>query len=278
MNISNKGFTPIIVLIIFLLTAGLGCYVYFQSQDNPTINMTITVIDSNIIATATTTTLATTIDWACGDSIIFFYKGNTAIYGTVFNSYTGECWMDRNLGASQVATKFDDAASYGDLFQWGRLDDGHQDRNSKTTFSLSHFDNPGHSKFIRTRWKFNDFKNEEPYDWRSPQNNNLWQGVLGINNPCSSGWRLPTSTELDDERKSWITNDEVGAYDSVCKWTVGGTRHLYNSKKYDVGEQGYYWSSTGGNKFCEGLSFSSYHAIIRGTNRSTGYSVRCIKD
>jgi len=74
MNISNKGFTPIIVLIIFLLTAGLGCYVYFQSQDNPTINMTTTVIDSNIIATATTTTLAATIDWACGDSIFFFIK------------------------------------------------------------------------------------------------------------------------------------------------------------------------------------------------------------
>ncbi len=41
------------------------------------------------------------------------------------------------------------------------------------------------------------------YDWRSPQNDNLWQGVNGINNPCPSGYRLPTEAELEAERLSW---------------------------------------------------------------------------
>ncbi|MCX8486231.1 MAG: hypothetical protein ORN53_03470, partial [Crocinitomicaceae bacterium] len=46
------------------------------------------------------------------------------IYGTVISPYTAKVWMDRNLGASQVATSSNDAASYGDLYQWGRATDG----------------------------------------------------------------------------------------------------------------------------------------------------------
>ncbi|PKG42563.1 hypothetical protein, partial [Psychroflexus sp. MES1-P1E] len=34
----------------------------------------------------------------------------------VTNPITGEIWMDRNLGASQVATSSIDAAAYGDLY------------------------------------------------------------------------------------------------------------------------------------------------------------------
>jgi len=40
----------------------------------------------------------------------------------VTNPITGETWMDRNLGAIQVATSSTDADSYGDLYQWGRTD------------------------------------------------------------------------------------------------------------------------------------------------------------
>ncbi|WP_446008965.1 hypothetical protein [Candidatus Electrothrix sp.] len=47
-------------------------------------------------------------------------------------SATGKVWMDRNLGASQVATLFDDTAAYGDLYQWGRPTDGHEQRDSGT--------------------------------------------------------------------------------------------------------------------------------------------------
>ena len=48
-------------------------------------------------------------------------------------SATGKIWMDRNLGASQVATSSTDAAAYGDLYQWGRKKDGHQIRTSSVT-------------------------------------------------------------------------------------------------------------------------------------------------
>ncbi len=58
----------------------------------------------------------------------------------VTNPTTGKTWMDRNLGASQAATSSNDAASYGDLYQWGRRADGHQCRTSATTVILSSID------------------------------------------------------------------------------------------------------------------------------------------
>ena len=42
-----------------------------------------------------------------------------------FTSTTGNIWMDRNLGASLVATSFDDYQAYGCLYQWGRGNYGH---------------------------------------------------------------------------------------------------------------------------------------------------------
>jgi hypothetical protein len=39
----------------------------------------------------------------------------------VTNPTTGATWMDRNLGATQVATSSTDAAAYGDLYQWCRI-------------------------------------------------------------------------------------------------------------------------------------------------------------
>jgi len=36
--------------------------------------------------------------------------------------------MDRNLGATQVATSSTDENSYGDLYQWGRRADGHSNK------------------------------------------------------------------------------------------------------------------------------------------------------
>ena len=71
--------------------------------------------------------------------------------------------------------------AYGYLYQWGRATDGHQKRTSGSSSTLSTNDTPGHKKFILAP--------NSPYDWRSPQNDNLWQGVAGTNNPCPSGYR-----------------------------------------------------------------------------------------
>ena len=59
----------------------------------------------------------------------FTYKGQSVAYKTV-RAKDGKIWLQQNLGSPQVAFHINDEASYGDYFQWGRWDDGHQSPNS----------------------------------------------------------------------------------------------------------------------------------------------------
>lgn len=199
----------------------------------------------------------------------YFFKGNLVSYGTVANLATGECWLDRNLGSYQVATSSTDSYAYGNLFQWGRSNDNHQFRISGTTSTRSFSDNPGHGNFITT--------SAEPYDWRSPQNGSLWQGVYGINNPCPSVFRIPTGTELYNEELSWSSNDATGAFASPLKLPVAGFR-TSNGNVSGVRSQGTYWSSTSGTSYSDSIGFNSTSASAGAQYRSIGNSVRCIMD
>ena len=188
----------------------------------------------------------------------------------VINPTTGKTWMDRNLGASQVATSSTDANSYGDLYQWGRGSDGHQCRNSPTTSTLSSVDQPLHGSFILTI--------NLPNDWRSPQNTGLWQGVNGVNNPCPIGYRLPTETEINAERASWSSNNSTGAFASPLKLPMAGDRSGSNGSLYMVGTSSYYWSSTVSSTVSRNLLFYSSDAYMSTSVRAIGNSVRCLKD
>jgi uncharacterized protein (TIGR02145 family) len=190
--------------------------------------------------------------------------------GDVLNPTTGKVWMDRNLGAAQVATSSTDAQAYGDLYQWGRATDGHEKRNSGTTSSLSSSDTPGHGNFIT--------KVSSPYDWRSPQNGSLWQGVSGINNPCPTGYRLPSSTELEAELASWASNNAAGAFASPLKLPLAGARDGRGGFIGHAGSAGYYWSSTVDGTNMRFLFLYSTEAYTHYGYRADGYSVRCLKD
>ena len=188
----------------------------------------------------------------------------------VTNPSTGRIWMDRNLGATQVALSSTDINSFGDLYQWGRRADGHQCRTSVITGTLSSTDQPANGNFILSP--------SGQQDWRSPQNNNLWQGVNGINNPCPSGYRIPTETELDAERLSWSVNTSVGAFGSPLKLPMAGYRSFSNGSLVQVGTYGYYWSSTVSNVYSQYLFFRSTDADVVDYVRAFGGSVRCIKN
>jgi hypothetical protein len=190
----------------------------------------------------------------------------------VTNSATGKTWMDRNLGASQVATSSSHIPAFGDLYQWGRRSDGHQCRSFVPTSSnLSSSDQPAGS-FI--------FSYSTPFDWRSPQNNNLWQGVNGINNPCPSGYRIPTDSEWENERLTWSINTLAGAFASPLKLTAGGYRHFSSDQINNVGLDGKYWSSTIVGSVAKHLMFNDQNNVgyIYNNYRAYGHSVRCIKN
>jgi hypothetical protein len=203
-----------------------------------------------------------------------FWRNNcTPLVGsTDVLSSTGLVWMDRNLGATQVATSSTDAASYGDLYQWGRLTDGHQIRTS-TLSALNatvSTDIPGNANFIIT--------NTGDFDWRSPKNDNLWQGVNGINNPCPTGYRLPTEGELNAERVIFSANNAAGAFASVLKLPLAGIRRFSDGSLLIVGSYGYYWSSTVSGTSARYLFFNSSAAYMDPNYRANGISVRCLKD
>lgn len=222
-------------------------------------------------------------------TVTFMYNGQEVTYGIKISQKTGEKWLDRNLGAPNKPTSFDDYTNYGDLFQWGRLADGHQivlrngpndtdmsGVNGTTSliepFEYSDSDNPGHVKFI----VFNS--GEQPFDWRKPQNNNLWQGVNGTNNPCPTGWRIPTQAE-------WAAEEMTSISDAFNKLGITRTSLRYGADAtFLFSQNGYYWSSTIGSdsngdpKFVIRIRFNDDSYVEVSTFRGSGYGCRCIKD
>ena len=206
-------------------------------------------------------------------------------------------FLTYNLGANpdmtvaeQIAyTPADDfdATVYGDLYQWGRRTDGHEKRNSSTTTTLSSTDVPGHNNFI---YRFND---DWVRDWRSPKNDNLWSNPKTANDPCPSGYRLPTMQEWTDVKNNntwtWTGNGYKISPDDGNTYTMflpaGGSRGDYiNSASVNYsGGMGDYWSSTVDNEGgAQNLHFHSttVYAPISGVSihRIHGYCVRCVKE
>lgn len=186
-------------------------------------------------------------------------------------STNGRIWLDRNLGASWAATAIDDVCAYGDLYQWGREEDGHEKRTSTTTTTLSTSEKPGHDKFIVAA--------ESPYDWINTRNDTLWQGTGGVNNPCPVGFRLPTSEEFTAEMNSWDTQDAAGAFASPLKLAMAGQRNHGDGNLANEDSRGSYYTSTIGSS----SNITYYYFTDTGTgssasHRAMGMSVRCIKD
>ena len=160
--------------------------------------------------------------------VIPLMDSSTSVPGVIPTvTSAGRVWMDRNLGALRVATKSADPDSYGTLYQWGRLGDGHEYRSSATVATQSSSDVPGHGSFISTILS----------DWRNPPNTNLWQGESGITNPCPAGFRVPTEAEWAIERASWISKNSAGAFASPLKLASAGLRD-WDGKLLNAGISG----------------------------------------
>lgn len=286
-----------------ILTRGI----VWNTITNPTIDLTTKTIDglgtglftSNISGLSPNTTYyvrayaTNSVGIAYGNEVNFTTQNinYATLYptGTVFcnnvvtavvdvtNPVTGKTWMDRNLGASQLASSSTDVAAYGDLYQWGRRSDGHQCRNSPSTSVLNNSDVPPNGFFISV--------SSEPKDWRSPQNPSLWQDLNGVNNPCPSGYRLPTLTEFEAEVQTWLSNVPANErpMQSILKLPNSGFRKVDNSGIIpDVAR--YYTSSSvsaGGisTSYCFYISGSSVITFFASHLRNgDAMSVRCIKN
>ncbi|OCK50457.1 hypothetical protein BA768_04690 [Chryseobacterium sp. CBo1] len=210
--------------------------------------------------------------------VTFTYKGQQVTYTTVRGA-DGKVWLQQNLGSLQVATSMTDADSYGDLFQWGRWDDGHQNRNSATSNEPSPNTpvglNNSASFILGSWWGGNDLNDQ----WTA--NSNSITSTNGAD-PCKivgSDWKMPTQADWTATKNAEGINNPATAYASKLKLPAGGNRSFTNGSFEFVGQRGYFWSSTttglGAKYLYVGTTIGNPSA---GAPRGQGSSVRCIKE
>jgi len=203
---------------------------------------------------------------------------NGTSYGTVTSPYTGRVWLNKNLGATQVCTSFDDVACYGDYYQWGRNVDGHEKSNSFDVPTLANnVTNVGHKNFITT--------SNSPYDWTFVDVSGVgrsvnWSATDG-NSVCPTSFRVPSIAELKAELldigSAQIANN-ADAFNSFLKLPSAGYRLHTNGSIVNTGLLGNMWSSSASGNVASFLYFDSASATSYNNIRALGISVRCLKN
>ena len=193
-------------------------------------------------------------------------------YSTVKSPYTGKIWLDRNLGASRVCTAFDDSQCYGNYYQWGRDEDGHEKSNSRTTSTQATDINSAGSKFITS-------SSDYDYDWAKDADSDgslrswNWSKTDGTS-ICPVGYRVPTIDELKEER----LDEGEDAYSNFLKFPSAGNRGSDSGSVYGQGSWGGVWSSSVSGSYSSYLRFGSDLPGSSYSYHASGFSVRCVRD
>jgi len=229
----------------------------------------ITANDTDIATNVTN--IATNVTNIAANSTAIAAIGG-AFTGGVWNGYTyqlvtspatGKVWLDRNIGATQVATSVSDSNSYGFLFQFGRSADNHQFRNSATTTTLevSHTNTTSNFVLNSNNWS----NNMSSYVWQSD-----WEGKV-MNDVCPPGFRLPTLAEISAEISGFSTGNMSGAFSSFLKMPANEQRDN-NSGNITNYTYAYLWLANQSY-----IYFSASGAFNASGPINVGHGVRCIK-
>ena len=115
---------------------------------------------------------------------------------------------------------------------------------------------------------------------------NSWEAA---NNPCPTGWRLPTSAEhqsLIDSGSFWDEMNGVagrffGSGTQIVFFPAAGCRYDNSGLLTDVGFIGSYWSGEPSTNYDAAYTLFFYNIGVNtfyGDSRSFGFSVRCVSE
>lgn len=217
--------------------------------------------------------------------------------GTVIGSTV---WAPVNCGY-KAATSNNKGFPYGKLYQWGRkYGQGYDSNDASYPSGDNLVEGPvilsiGLSEDNKDKFYYNSVK---PYDWSKVQNDQLWNSgtddkpVKTENDPCPTGWRVPTYAELDNlnnNYSSWTTSDRQKGYyfsgDYTCSdnapqmfFPATGNRNDSDGKAMNRDTYGNYWSSRSYGTGAYYLYFGSSLVNMFGDDRARGYSIRCVQE
>jgi uncharacterized protein (TIGR02145 family) len=134
--------------------------------------------------------------------------------------------------------------------------------------------------------------NRDTPDWTAGWNGNNAATWENMNNPCPTGWRVPTEAEFVSLRTSghvWSANwEDTGVRGSAFGGTnnpvflpAAGLRDFNNGAVNNVGTQGYYWSATTnptGNVRPVFFNITGSTAGTGSSYRANGFSIRCVAE
>lgn len=122
-----------------------------------------------------------------------------------------------------------------------------------------------------------------PYDWTSPQNNNLWWDTTNTSIarqwPCATGYHVPSQNEWSALVTAgwWWTNGT--AMQTALKLPFAGYHHRFDGIMFNQSSYGYYWSSSPNGTYGYRLYFGSSDVTSSDVSvRAFGFSVRCFKN
>jgi uncharacterized protein (TIGR02145 family) len=215
-------------------------------------------------------------------------------------------FMCHNLGATPLSNAVDiteftvstdtisEAINKGWLFQWGRPADGHQWRTSVLKTGQSN-----------TAWTVADVGTDEFFigsnSWRTTNTVNDNPYATAGNNPCPTGWVVPTQDQWSSLFLGGVTNANHNTAGTFNKWVkqgsasyklqpdaatttlflpAAGYRNYSTGVLTDVGTRGHYWSRSASPS----AAASAYYLLFYGQTvypsdafrRGSGYSVRCV--
>lgn len=215
------------------------------------------------------------------------YRGAAVTYTTV-RAKDGWVWLQQNLGSAQVATSATDAAAYGDLFQWGRWDDGHQVRNPENIadgmptpnnpagLNLS-ADNPFY-KGGGITW-YNEGTINDTWTAAAPAAATATNGCDPCKQILGAGWQLPSLADWQAALNAEGVNNITNGFASNLKMTAAGGRNELLGSLGDEGIIGIYWSSTReAGSAPQAMYINLYTNNLADYNyRGIGMSLRCLK-